>query len=201
MPQALPAIAAAFSTVTAAVSTFATALTFKSGLMAGLGAWAKVATYTALGASLLKKPPGLASSGQQVNVQMAGPQAPIPLVIGRTGTQGIITYRATYGGDNRNLVVEHVHSIGPIDAVESWSVMGRTLGLSGNPLTGMATVTSVSGVDMVKSKLFRESGLKVAHRLVSRFHGSSGRTTRQEGRTHARFHRLRLFEGNSIGRL
>lgn len=164
MPAAIPAIAAAWASVTAAAATFVSALAFKAGVMAGLAAWGKVATYAALAASLMMKPPGLGSQGQQVSVQMAGPNAPIPIVLGRTGTQGVVIYRATYGPSQRTLLVDTVLSLGPIHSVESFSVMGRSIGYSGNPNTGMATVTSVSGVDMKASKLFRENGLKFAHR-------------------------------------
>lgn len=170
MPQALPAIAAAWAAVSTAAVAVGTALTFGSGIMAGLTAWSQVAMIGALGMALTMKPPGLGSNGQQVNIQMAGPNAALPLIFGRTGTQGIITYRGTYGQDsadihNRILTVEHVLSLGPVAEVQSFSVMGRGLAFSGNPKTGLATVTAVSGVDMRKSKLFRESGLKVAHKV------------------------------------
>jgi len=101
MPAAIPAIAAAWASVSAAVATVGTALAFKAGIVAGLAAWGKVALVTTvLSTALMLKPPGLDSQGQQVNIQMAGPSAALPWIFGRTGTQGIITYRATYGGGN-----------------------------------------------------------------------------------------------------
>lgn len=169
MPMAIPAIAAAWASVSAAVATIGTALAFKAGIVAGLAAWGKVALVTTvLSTALMLKPPGLGSQGQQVNIQMAGPSAALPWIFGRTGTQGIITYRGTYGGSKNDiLVVEHVLSVGPVAAIESFSVMGRALTYSGNPSTGLAEVTQVAGVDMRTSKLFRYGGLKVAHRTGS----------------------------------
>lgn len=165
MAMAVAALAAAWTAVAAATATFVTALTFGAGLMAGVSAWTTVISVVGLGAALLMKPPGLGSQGQQVNIQMAGPDHPIPLIIGRTGTQGIITYRGTHGNKNDVLLAEHVLSVGPVDAIESFSVMGRALTFSGSPSSGMATVTQVQGVDMRTSKLFRENGLRVAHKV------------------------------------
>lgn len=164
MAVAAPFIAAAWASATAAAASLATALTFGSGLAAGLTAWSQVATFAALGASLLMKPPGLASQGQQVNIQLAGPNAPIPVIVGRSGTQGTVVYRDTYSSKKEVLTVDQVLSLGPINGVTGFSVMGRSTGYSGNPHSGVATITSVSGVNMVQSKLFREQGFKFAHR-------------------------------------
>lgn len=165
MADPISAIVATWAAITAATATFVTALTFGSGLMAALSAWSTVASVVSLGAALLMKPPSLGSAGQQVNLQLAGPNAPIPFIFGRTGTQGVITYRETGGGGNNPVLwVDTILSVGPIKGVQSFSVMNRALGYSGNPHTGMATVTSVQGVDMRASKLFRENGLRFAHR-------------------------------------
>lgn len=165
MPAAIPAIAAAWASVSAAVATVGTALAFKAGIVAGLAAWGKVALVTTvLSTALMLKPPSLGSQGQQVNIQMAGPSAALPWIFGRTGTQGIITYRATYGGGNAVLLAEHVLSVGPVASIESFSVMGRSLTYSGHPASGMAEVVQVAGVNMRESKLFRYGGLKVAYR-------------------------------------
>lgn len=166
MPMAIPAIAAAWASISAAAVTIGTALAFKAGVVAGLAAWGKVALVTTvLTTALMMRPPPLGSSGQQVNIQMAGPSAALPLMFGRTGTQGIIVYRGTTGAKNDVLIAEHILSIGPIAAVESFTVMGRALTYSGNPNTGLAEVVQVAGVQMRESKLFRYGGLKIAHKV------------------------------------
>lgn len=164
-------LSAAWSAVTAAATTFATALMGGSGLMAGISAWGTVASVASLGAALLMKPPGLESAGQQVNLQLTGSGAFLPVVVGRSGVQGLINYRKTYdipgGPENDVLLVESILSVGPINRVSGFTVTSRALTFSGNPSSTLATVTGVSGVDMVKSKLYREAGLKVHHRVGS----------------------------------
>lgn len=168
MPMAIPFIATAFASIGTAVASAGAALAFSGGLMAGLQAWATVASFASLGAALLMKPPGLASQGQQVNIKPAGAMAALPIAIGRTGVQGLIITNKTYGGSKNDIcLIESVLSVGPINRVLSFSVMDRALGYSGNPNTGMATITSVSGVDMRASKLFRYDGFRFAHRLGS----------------------------------
>ena len=164
MPQAIPAIAAAFATATASATAFVSALAFKGTLMAGLAAWGKVATYAALAASLFMKPPGLQGSGQNINIQLAGSTAPLPILLGMTGTQGLVTLRKTYADKNEVLAVDTVLSIGPVESIESFSVMDRGITYTGDPHTGTALITGVDGVDMKASKLFRYGGFTFAHR-------------------------------------
>ena len=152
MPQAIPAIAAAFATATASATAFVSALAFKGTLMAGLAA------------SLFMKPPGLQGSGQNINIQLAGSTAPLPILLGMTGTQGLVTLRKTYADKNEVLAVDTVLSIGPVESIESFSVMDRGITYTGDPHTGTALITGVDGVDMRASKLFRYGGFTFAHR-------------------------------------
>lgn len=161
------AIVTAWAAVTATVAAAGAAIASwaaAAGVMGTLNAISLATSAIALGVSLFMKPPGLESAGQQVNLQLAGPDYPLPAVFGETGVQGAIVYRDTYGSENRALMVEQILSVGPIQGVQSFSVMGRALTYSGNPNTGFATVTQVQGVDMRGSKLFRENGLKVHFR-------------------------------------
>ncbi len=153
----------AFASIVAGAKAFGTALAFKASAGATLKAYAQLAAMAAMAVTALNVPK-LESQGQVVNLQLAGPGSGLPILIGQTGFPGLISYRDTYGNDQDTLAIETTMSVGPIDSLVSFKVMDRALGWSGNPSTGVATVTSVAGVNMKTSKLFRENGFRFAFR-------------------------------------
>lgn len=109
-----------------------------------LATWGKIAMWTAMGASMLMKPPGLPSAGVQVNLQPAGPNAPLPIVFGRTGVQGFITYREAYP-----------------DAVHNSSKNNTRLDNVETDVAGKASSSSVSALESsvsVRNRTFRQPG-------------------------------------------
>lgn len=148
MPQAIPAIAAAFASTAAAV----TAVTSTVVLGLTVGTWLTVgATALSLGmamsaaAEAKKAGKGLESTGQQLQLKAAGDSAPVPFMLGRTATGGYLVYRDTYGGKNEELAMLTVLSGGgPIAGIESYTAGDYGVGFGSNPNTGMATVTGTS---------------------------------------------------------
>lgn len=114
-----------------------------------LATWGKVAMWAAMGASMLMKPPGLPSSGVQVSIQPAGPNAPLPIVFGRTGVQGFITYREAYpdavhnSSKNNKLCFETVLSVGPVKSISQYKLTGHTILWDREP-TRLGSSTGVS---------------------------------------------------------
>ena len=110
---------AAFDISDALVSA-GTALSFGSGIVSGLQAWALAAG--AVGLALDK--PKLTSAGSPQQFK-ADPQAPIPVVLGTYGVGGNIIYQTTSGGSNKHGAAgnEYLTScvvlsgLGPIDSI------------------------------------------------------------------------------------
>ena len=137
MPQIAGPIAAAVKAVILAVagtSTVATAaaqvastailaLGGASGVGSFISAWGTVASF----ASLAMGPPKVSagSSGGPVGIKL-DPEAPAPIVLGRTAAGGNIVYRNTWGRNNRYLGVLEVLSIGgPVEDIEEFWVNGE----------------------------------------------------------------------------
>lgn len=148
MPQALPAIAAAFASTAAAV----TAVTSTVVMGLTVGTWLTVgATALSLGmamsaaAEAKKAAKGLDSTGQQLQLKAAGDSAPVPFMLGRTATGGYLVYRDTYGAKNAELAMLTVLSGGgPIQGIESYTAADYGVGFGSNPNTGLASVTGTS---------------------------------------------------------
>ncbi|WP_395444059.1 hypothetical protein [Caulobacter sp. UC70_42] len=148
MPQAIPAIAAAFASTAAAV----TAVTSTVVLGLTVGTWATIgATALSLGmamsaaAEAKKAGKALESTGQQLQLKAAGDSAPVPFMLGRTATGGYLTYRDTYGSKNAELAMITVLSGGgPIAGIESYSAAEYDVGFGTNPNYGLATVSGTS---------------------------------------------------------
>ena len=110
---------AAFDISDALVSA-GTALSFGSGVVSGLQAWALAAG--AVGLALDK--PKLTSAGSPQQFK-ADPQAPIPVVVGTYGVGGNIIYQTTSGGSNKHGAAGHEYlttcvvlsGLGPIDSI------------------------------------------------------------------------------------
>lgn len=167
MPQIIPAAMAAFAAVKGAV---ATVMAIKV-LGITIATWGKVAMWTAMGASMLMKPPGLPSSGMQVNLQPAGPDAPLPIILGRTGVQGMMTYREAYpdavhnSDKNNKLCFESVISVGPIKSISNYTLTGQTIFWDRDPTrlgssTGVSICRGVGGFD-AKSSVWKD-GVRAA---------------------------------------
>lgn len=167
MPQLIPAAAAAFAAIKGAVAVISAVKV----LGITLATWGKIAMWTAMGASMLMKPPGLPSAGVQVNLQPAGPNAPLPIVFGRTGVQGFITYREAYpdavhnSSKNNKLCFESVVSVGPIKSISNYKITGHTIGWDRDPTrlgstSGVSICRSVYGFDP-KSSVWKD-GVRAA---------------------------------------
>lgn len=151
-------IAAIAATAFAAIKGAAAAVAAFKVLGVTLATWGKIAMWTAMGASMLMKPPGLPSSGMQVQLQPSGPNAPLPIVLGRTGVQGLITYREAYpdavhnSHKNYKLAFETVVSVGPIKSISNYSLTGHSILWDRDPTrlgasTGVSICRGVSGFD------------------------------------------------------
>jgi len=165
MPAAIPFIAAAFSAVGTAVATFGTALTFASGISAGLSAWATLASVGSLAFSLTQKPPELESAGYSLTTSLAGPAGFLPIVFGRAATGGQLVFRESSGSKNRDLWMGSVLSLGLIAGFDGYYLENRLVNWNSSPVragsaTGLSTCTSVQGVD-ASSKLYK-GALKAA---------------------------------------
>jgi len=107
--------------VAGAVSSAVLALGGAAGLGAAVGAWSLVATV----GGALAGPPKIGagdSGGSQIDFK-ADPNAGIPMVLGRTGTGGVIVHANTSGEANKNshLAFCTVLSAGPVQSIESLS--------------------------------------------------------------------------------
>ncbi len=148
MPQAVVAVAAAFSTAAAAV----TAVTSTVVLGLTVGTWATIgATALSLGmamsaaAEAKKAGKALESTGQQLQLKAAGDSAPVPFMLGRTATGGYLVYRDTYGAKNAELAMLTVLSGGgPIQGIESYNAAEYGVGFATDPNGGLANVTGTS---------------------------------------------------------
>ena len=129
MPMVAAAAAAVVGSIASAVGTAATAVALTLGasasLAVGIGtvAMAIVPTALGIGASLafsaLTAPPkvGVTAAGTQVDWQ-ADPTAPVPYLIGRTGTAGTIVLRTVAGDHNKYLHTSTVLSgAGPVKSI------------------------------------------------------------------------------------
>nr|WP_313631904.1 hypothetical protein [Brevundimonas naejangsanensis] len=170
MPQIIPAAIAAFSAVKATVA----ALGAVKVLGVSLATMGKVAMWTALGASMLMKPPGLPSAVHQVSLQPAGTDSALPIIFGRTLTPGFITYREAYR-DNvhntdkaMNLGFENVVSVGPVHSISGYRITNNLIYFDRDPTrrgsaTGLSMCTGVQNFDR-GSKVFKD-GVRVAYTL------------------------------------
>lgn len=148
MPQAIPAIAAAFASTAAAV----TAVTSTVVLGLTVGTWLTVGATAlslgmALGAAAEAKKAGkaLESTGQQLQLKAAGDSAPVPFMLGRTATGGYLVYRDGFGAKNAELAMLTVLSAGgPIGGIESYSAAEYGVGFGSNPNGGLASATGTS---------------------------------------------------------
>lgn len=111
----------------AAVANGIVTLTGGAGVMAAASAWS---TASLLASSALTRPPSIGASAAGTQVEFkADPNAPIPLVLGRTGTGGSIVH-ATVGQHNTkqtHLAYRVVLSAGPIEGVEKLAVNGEPI--------------------------------------------------------------------------
>ena len=155
MPAAIPLVAAGFI----AAGTVATAVGLGTlAVVAGLSiTWAAALTVTGVAlmavSYLARKTPKPDSRGQQLQ-QKLDPQAPVPIVYGRTASGGTIVNRGTYGSKNKFYYAVTVHSIGLIAGVEAARAGDLQLAFGGNPATGLASVSSVGSYGG-SSKLYK----------------------------------------------
>lgn len=144
MPAAIPLIAGAFL----AAGSIATAVGLGTALVvAGLTiTWAAALTITGVAlmavSFLARKVPKPDSAGQQLQ-QKLDPQAPIPIIYGRTATGGFITSRNTFGKKNANYGIVTVLSVGAILGIESYQAGDYPVGFNRNPAVQTATVATV----------------------------------------------------------
>jgi hypothetical protein len=108
------------ATIGAAAANFVAGLGFAAGLGGAIASWGTVAAI----ASTLSKPKvgGLRDGGgTQVDFK-ANANAGVPLVLGRTGTGGVIVHMNTEGQAHKNahLLICTVLSIGPMEGVDAF---------------------------------------------------------------------------------
>lgn len=167
MPQIIPAAMAAFAAIKSAVAVISAVKV----LGVTLATWGKIAMWASMGASMLMKPPSLPSAGVQVSLQPAGPNAPLPIVFGRTGVQGFITYREAYpdavhnSSKNNKLCFETVLSVGPVKSISNYTLTGHAIGWDRDPTrlgnsTGVSICRFVNGFDP-KSSVWKD-GVRAA---------------------------------------
>ena len=153
--MAVTASAAAVTGVSAiasagiAIGTGIVALSGALGVGAAVSAWATVGLL-AMSTSRPKIPQ---SSGGQISLKM-DPQAPIPIVLGRTATAGYMIYRAGFGNKNQHLGIISVLSTGPIQAFESFFANDIPCTFTNTS----AGPTTVSGQWANKMRLYRLLG-------------------------------------------
>jgi hypothetical protein len=161
------AAAAAFAAIKGAIATVAAIKV----LGMTVATWAKVAMWASMGASMLMKPPGLPSVGVQVNLQPAGANAPLPIAIGRTGIQGLISYREAYPdavhntSKNNKLAFETIVSVGPVKSISNYTLTGHQIYWDRDPTrlgssTGVSICRGVQGFD-AKSSVWKD-GVRAA---------------------------------------
>jgi hypothetical protein len=148
MPQAIPVIAAAFASVSAAITTVSavTVLGITVGTWATIGSVALAGATALSAASAAKKAAaGLASQGQQLDLKV-DVNAPVPFVLGRTATGGYIVDQWVSGAKNSDANFTVVLSGGgPIEGVEKYRAEDYDVTWSGDPASGsQATVAATS---------------------------------------------------------
>ncbi|CAA2991078.1 Hypothetical predicted protein, partial [Olea europaea subsp. europaea] len=157
---AVAAIAlAAAQWVAAAVTTAATAAGLTAAaadLAAGIAGAATIAGVTAgeiwaVGeiSSLLTPPPKLNTGGSPIDWK-ADPQAPVPYVVGRTGTSGNIVLEDVAGDKNKYITYATVLSLGPVKSIGGFKandVLTRFTSDAGEGAgTGQQTTTLAAAV-------------------------------------------------------
>lgn len=175
MAAAIPFVVKAF----AAVKTAAAAIGAKTLLGVTYATWGKVAMYAAFGASLLMKPPGLPSATHEISVQPAGPNAPLPILFGRTRTGGQMVFRdvvadLVHNSDKaNNLVFQNVISVGPIGSISQYKIGENIINFNRDPNTGLAMCVGVQGFKS-GSKVFKDG----VHTVYTRGLLNDSRTVR-----------------------
>lgn len=136
-------IAAIVVSIAAAIPTGGTSL-----LALGLGVSATAASAIAIGLSfassvLAKKPAG--GGGSQTSFR-ADPNAPIPIVFGRTLVGGDIRYRKQHGSDNKyDSMVTVLSGCGPIQSIDQTYMDKNPISFSG----GLTGVYQINGNDRI----------------------------------------------------
>jgi hypothetical protein len=114
--------------IAAGLASFGTELTFGAGMAAGFSAWTTVIGLGATIAGLFMTAPKPQSAGQQITHKL-DPQAPVPIVFGRTGTGGYFVYRGSFGqsGSKSSRVYNSQYGSitvlsagGPIEGIENF---------------------------------------------------------------------------------
>jgi hypothetical protein len=136
MPQALPAIAVAIKgAVGGALTAVGVGATTAFGIGSAVGSFATSGSFLfSVGASVLS-----ALAAPQVDLGGAPDEwqsdldAPLPFVIGRTGSGGYRVHRDSWGADNRYRSIVTVYSYGgQINAIEGWTANGEALTIGAN---------------------------------------------------------------------
>lgn len=135
--------------VAGAVSSAVLALGGAAGVGAFVGAWSLVASV----GGALAGPPKIGSGdsgGSQIDFK-ADPNAGIPLVLGRTGTGGVIVHANTSGEVNKNshLAFCAVLSAGPVQSIESLSANDELVSFTDE----LATNTKFAGAMWTRNQL------------------------------------------------
>lgn len=107
------ALIAGGASFTAAVGT-AASLSLTSGIGVSLGTLSRIGMGLAFLGDATSKPLKVGTAAGSPTDFAADPNAPIPLVIGRTGTAGRIIYATTGEAKNRNALFNTVLSLGPV---------------------------------------------------------------------------------------
>jgi len=116
---------AAAGTIGGAVFTGIASLGGAFGLASAIGAWATVASISSLASR-----PKIGSGGGQVPLKL-DPNAPIPVVLGRSATGGYLIYRSGFEAKNKQLGLISCLSTGPVQAIESFLANDVPVNFSG----------------------------------------------------------------------
>jgi hypothetical protein len=163
--------------VGAAAANFVAGLGFAAGIGGALASWGTVAAV----ASLLNKPKigGLGDGGgTQVDFK-ANPNAGVPLVLGRTGTGGVIVHMNTEGQAHKNahLLICTVLTAGPMQGVDLFLANNQTVFTSPPVGDSVATTGPYAGaMDMRIQAGVKPSGaVPVQHTAARHPAGVDGR--------------------------
>lgn len=164
---ALTAVAGAG--IGAAAANLVVGLGFAGGIGAGISAWGTALSIGSAVTSLTRKVPKPAQTGVQLEIKR-DPNAPVPIVYGRTATGGTLIYEGVTGvkSANDNIRLSRVVGLaagGPIAGVEEYHIGAYQLFFAAHPAVASLT-HCVSTSAPAGSKMFL-TNFKQAYRLGS----------------------------------